>query len=100
LQPKSGPVEAAGRRHDGVSREQPRVNSMLPQRWDEIKDKLGAILELEPARRCAYLDEIARSDPEMHQELGSLIASHDKAGTDFLELPSCQISWRPTCVIR
>jgi serine/threonine protein kinase/tetratricopeptide (TPR) repeat protein len=61
---------------------------MLPQRWDEIKNKLDAVLALEPARRSAYLDELASSDPEMYRELESLIASHERAGTDFLKPPS------------
>jgi serine/threonine protein kinase/tetratricopeptide (TPR) repeat protein len=78
------------RRSAGLSREQPRVNPMLPQRWDEIKGKLDAVLELEPARRSAYLDQIAGSDPEMYQELESLLASHENAGTDFLNPPPPQ----------
>jgi non-specific serine/threonine protein kinase/serine/threonine-protein kinase len=61
---------------------------MLPQRWDEIKEKLDAVLALEPTRRPAYLGEIAGSDPEMYRELESLIASHEKANTAFLSPPS------------
>jgi serine/threonine protein kinase/tetratricopeptide (TPR) repeat protein len=57
---------------------------MLSKRWDEIKDKLDAVLELEPPRRSVYLQEIAAADPELCQELKSLIASHENAGTDFL----------------
>jgi serine/threonine protein kinase/tetratricopeptide (TPR) repeat protein len=63
---------------------------MLQQRWDEIKTKLDAVLELEPARRSAYLDEIAGSDPEMYRELESLLASHENASTNFLNPPSLQ----------
>jgi serine/threonine protein kinase/tetratricopeptide (TPR) repeat protein len=63
---------------------------MLPQRWDDIKKRLDAVLELDPARRSAYLDEIAGADPEMYRELESLLASHEQAGTDFLNPPSLQ----------
>src|SRR5580704_16510147 len=59
---------------------------MLPKRWDEIKDKLDAVLELDPAQRAAYLDEVSAADPELRQELDSLIASHEKADTDFLNI--------------
>jgi serine/threonine protein kinase/tetratricopeptide (TPR) repeat protein len=62
------------------------VNLMLPKRWDEIKDKLDAVLELDPAQRAAYLDEVSAADPELRQELDSLIASHEKADTDFLNI--------------
>jgi eukaryotic-like serine/threonine-protein kinase len=59
------------------------VASMIPERWDEIKDKLQAALELEPSQRSSYLDH-AGVNPEMRQELESLLVAHDKAGTDFL----------------
>jgi eukaryotic-like serine/threonine-protein kinase len=55
---------------------------MIPERWDEIKDKLQAALELQPSERPAYLASVA--NPDLRQELESLLASHDKAGTDFL----------------
>ena len=61
---------------------------MLPQRWNEIKNKLDAVLALEPARRSDYLHEIAASDPEMYREIESLIASHEQASTAFLDPPS------------
>jgi serine/threonine protein kinase len=60
---------------------------MIPERWHEIKNKLDAVLELGPAQRSAYLDEISTADPELRHELESLIASHEKAGTDFLNTP-------------
>jgi eukaryotic-like serine/threonine-protein kinase len=63
---------------------------MLPQRWDEIKDKLNAVLALEPPQRSAYLGEIAGSDPEMYRELESLVASHEKASVAFLSPPSLE----------
>jgi hypothetical protein len=57
---------------------------MIPERWMEIKAKLDTALELEPAQRPAYLDEVAAANPELRHELESLIAAHDQAGTDFL----------------
>jgi serine/threonine protein kinase/tetratricopeptide (TPR) repeat protein len=66
------------------------MKAMTPERWNEIKDKLDAVLELEPARRPAFLDQISSVDPELRQELESLIASHEKADTDFLNRPPLQ----------
>ena len=66
------------------------MKAMTPERWNEIKDKLDAVLELEPAQRPAFLDQISSVDPELRQELESLITSHEKAGTDFLNRPPLQ----------
>jgi serine/threonine protein kinase len=63
---------------------------MIPERWNQVKNKLHAALEMEPAQRAAYLDEIAIEDPELHRELESLIASHEQASTDFLRQPFSQ----------
>src|SRR5208283_3893215 len=60
------------------------------ERWHEIKDKLDAILNLAPEQRPAYLEEVSAADPELRRELESLIASHEQAGTDFLNVPSPQ----------
>jgi len=56
-----------------------------PERWGRIKVVLEAALELEPARRAAYL-ETACDDGPMRVEVESLIASHAAAG-DLLEPP-------------
>jgi serine/threonine protein kinase len=66
------------------------VSSMLPERWSEVKDKLHEALQLEPARRPAYLAEIGAADPDLQKELESLIAFHERTGTDFLNAPLAQ----------
>src|SRR5258708_4911398 len=58
---------------------------MLTERWDEIKEKLLATLELAPEERPAYLAQIGSLDPDLQRELASLIASHGQTGTDFLD---------------
>ena len=60
------------------------------ERWHEIKDKLDAILNLAPEQRPAYLEQVSAADPELRRELESLIASHEQAGTDFLNVPPPQ----------
>jgi len=60
------------------------------ERWHEVKDKLDAILNLAPEQRSAYLEQVSAADPELRRELESLIASHEQAGTDFLNIPPPQ----------
>jgi non-specific serine/threonine protein kinase/serine/threonine-protein kinase len=65
------------------------------ERWHEIKDKLDAVLKLAPEQRPAYLDQVSTADPELRRELESLIASHEQAGTDFLNVPPPQAAADP-----
>ena len=62
---------------------------MTAEQWQEVKAKLQAILELEPAQRPAYLDNLA---PELRAELESLLVSHAEMPSDFLSMrpaPAC-----------
>lgn len=63
---------------------------MLAGRWDEIKEKLLVALEMEPAHRSAYLAQIGAVDPDLQKELNSLIASHERTGSDFLNAPPAE----------
>jgi len=58
---------------------------MPPLSWDQVKDKLQTALELPPEDRAAYLNEVGKADPKLREELESLIASHERAGEDFLK---------------
>ena len=60
---------------------------MLLERWNEIKDKLLEALRLEPSQRAVYLAQTGATDPELRSELESLIAFHERTGTDFLNAP-------------
>ncbi|MGJ5814322.1 protein kinase domain-containing protein [Paludibaculum fermentans] len=42
---------------------------MIDQRWRQIKDILAAVLELEPQRRTAYLDEACAEDAALRAEV-------------------------------
>ena len=64
-----------------------RRYSVIQERWQEIKEKLVAALDLEPAGRRAYLDRVAGADSELRRELESLLAAHEKAGSEFSEHP-------------
>lgn len=65
---------------------------MLPERWNEIKDKLHKALQFEPTRRAAYLAEMGAADPDLQRELESLIAFHERTGSDFLNAPLAQVT--------
>jgi eukaryotic-like serine/threonine-protein kinase len=64
--------------------------------WHEIKDKFDAVLNLAPEQRSAYLDQVSAADPKLRQELESLLASHEQAGTDFLNVPPPQAAADPS----
>jgi eukaryotic-like serine/threonine-protein kinase len=63
---------------------------MPPLSWDRVKDKLQTALELSLKDRAAYLSEIGETDPELRNELESLVASHERAGEDFLKAGALQ----------
>lgn len=65
---------------------------MLPERWNEVKDKLDEALQLEPAGRALYLAELGAVDPDLQRELESLIAAHERPRTDFLNAPMAQVT--------
>jgi hypothetical protein len=60
---------------------------MTPDQWQQIKDKLQAVLELEPPERSAYLEDIAALHPDLRSQLESLLASEDQMPSDFLSEP-------------
>ncbi|MCC6860142.1 MAG: serine/threonine-protein kinase [Bryobacterales bacterium] len=62
---------------------------MEPERWQRIKEVVGAALEMDPSRLAAYLEEACAGDPEMRAEVESLIGSHEDAG-DLYESPALQ----------
>jgi serine/threonine protein kinase len=62
-----------------------------PQRWQQIKIALHRALQLHGASRLTYINDIAANDPELRQELESLIAVHDGASDSFLNIPAAAI---------
>lgn len=62
---------------------------MTPERWKQVKPILEDALEREPAARAALLDETCRNDAALRQELESLIASYEQAGS-ALESPAME----------
>ena len=58
---------------------------MSTDRWERTKQLLEEALKLAPDRRQAYLDAACGSDHELRTDVESLIASHDAAGSQFLD---------------
>ncbi len=59
-------------------------------RWQEIKAALQQALELEPATRAKFLTDVGARDPQLREELDSLLDSYDDAA--FLETPAACLS--------
>ncbi|MGA7314966.1 MAG: serine/threonine-protein kinase [Silvibacterium sp.] len=58
---------------------------MTPERWQQVSAALDKALHLPTTERPDYFAQLARSDPELHREVESLLASHQEAGAKFLE---------------
>ena len=62
---------------------------MSPDRYRQIKTILQAALEIDPARRAAFLDSACLDDPELKAEVQSLL-DHDVSSVGFLEQPAVE----------
>src|SRR5262245_26536544 len=65
--------------------EEPSALRMTPERWHQLKQIFQSALEQDPAERSAFLDQVCGNDPELRNEVESLIASHDEA-SDSIEI--------------
>jgi eukaryotic-like serine/threonine-protein kinase len=61
---------------------------MTPERMEQIGEILEKALALETDKRREYLDEACEGDSELRREVESLLASHECAGTGFLNTPA------------
>src|ERR1700674_5282139 len=59
---------------------------MTPEVWLRVKEVLAGALEREPGERPAYLDH-ACAEQSLRKEVESLIATHEKGDSGFLEHP-------------
>jgi eukaryotic-like serine/threonine-protein kinase len=60
---------------------------MTPERWHDVKRVLSAALELDEAKRPAYLDHACASDHSLRQEVQSLLDSGDDIRSSFMQSP-------------
>ncbi len=62
---------------------------VTPEHWQHVKKMLAATLELEPAKRQAYLDQVC-AEPSLRREVESLIAAQEQGNGRFMEHPAVQ----------
>jgi len=65
---------------------------MTPERWQQVKDLLQSVLELEPSKRAAFVAQSCNGDQELRQVVESLLAADDSPASDkklseFLKQP-------------
>src|SRR5258708_6490541 len=65
---------------------------MNPERWQRVKQLLEEAIALTAVERASFLDLACDGDIELHREIDSLLASHEQAGTDFLETAVVNLS--------
>jgi hypothetical protein len=56
-------------------------------RWQRLKRVFDRALALDPEQRPSFLAAACQADPDLRDEVGALLASHEAAGT-FLERPA------------
>jgi eukaryotic-like serine/threonine-protein kinase len=61
------------------------VNS---ERWQQLMIAFDEALQLDPSLRAGYIDEICASNPELRQEIESLLAAHERMRPEFLNTPA------------
>ena len=59
---------------------------MESERWEQVSEVLDKALRLPLPERSAYLVEVGTGDPELRQEVESLLDSHEKAASEFLNV--------------
>lgn len=59
----------------------------VSEHWDKVKRLFDAALETEPERRDAFLEEHCSGDPQLCNEVKSLLSSLEEAGS-FIQAPA------------
>ncbi len=70
-----------------IPRDHPGGSALTAARWQEIKSALDLAIGLEGDARRSYLAGIEADDPDLLQEVQSLLLSYDLARSKFLAAP-------------
>jgi len=62
-----------------------------PERWKQVREILDKAIALPPGERPAFLDSSSAGDPELRSEVESLLGSHERAGSVFLQTPAADL---------
>jgi serine/threonine protein kinase len=61
---------------------------MNGERWQRVKQLLDEAIALDAAERSSFLERSCAGDTALQNEVASLLASHEQAGTAFLKNPA------------
>ena len=64
---------------------------MNQHRWQRVKQLLDEAIASDAAERPAFLAQACDGDAELQREVESLLASHEQAGTGFLNTPAANL---------
>jgi len=64
---------------------------MTPERWHQINELYHNALELDASGQATFLTQACAGDAELRDEVESLIASHDQAGS-FISEPALKVA--------
>ncbi len=67
------------------------MDEIEPGRWNQIEKLYHSVAALRPSEHAAFLDQFCRDDPDLRQEVESLLA-HDKQAENFIESPALEIA--------
>jgi serine/threonine protein kinase len=54
---------------------------MNPERWEKVKELFDAALQRKPGERLRFLERVCGDDVELRDEVASLLASYEEAGS-------------------
>src|SRR5260370_16583378 len=64
---------------------------MTPEQYERLTELVHAALEIAPAERAAFLDQVADGDADLQRELESLLAAHEQRAA-YTEKPPDDIA--------
>jgi serine/threonine protein kinase len=64
---------------------------MNADQWQHVKELVEEVIELDTAQRRPYLERECGDDLALRREVESLLASHEQAGTGFLNTPAANL---------
>ncbi|MBO0910765.1 MAG: protein kinase [Acidobacteria bacterium] len=84
---ETSPVKAGIGERNGITApgDRRRLADMTRERWQQVKDLLAQVLEVEPSERLAFLDRISGDDDALRAELDELLAAD--GNNEFLNQP-------------
>jgi eukaryotic-like serine/threonine-protein kinase len=62
-------------------------NAMTDEHWGRLKEFLHGAMQIEPAQRGAYLNEVCAGDAALRVELESLLIANEQIPSAFMESP-------------